>query len=206
MYNLHTYVRTYVQCVVCLPCTHENICYQSVFIATIFITHSVYVTGSAHVCLLFYHLLPSPCVGSVSIHTYIQYVVCLLCTAGLHTRVGSFSSWQLRRDDYSVPTLPFLLAHCVYCVLYVTLEMGVTAAVWVHEGEASLRWHLPFQHFVNSVPSVEVTHKLICETLKQTMWSEVTVPWGMFCRYMDTQRHGMWWDLYHAEHVQWLQS
>ena len=27
--------------------------------------------------------------------------------------------------------------------------MGVTAAVWVHEGEAALRWHLPFQHFVN---------------------------------------------------------
>ena len=33
--------------------SHENICYHSVFIATIFIIHFVYVTGSAHVCLLF---------------------------------------------------------------------------------------------------------------------------------------------------------
>ena len=37
--------------------SHKNICYHSVFIATIFITHSVYVTGRAHVCLMFNHVV-----------------------------------------------------------------------------------------------------------------------------------------------------
>ena len=50
----------------------------------------------------------------------------------------------------TLPTPPVLPAHCVLLyVLYVTLGMGVTAAVWVHEGEAALRWHLPLEHFVN---------------------------------------------------------